>query len=131
VTREVLVVVRRGEEYLVVHRSPDKGAYWHSVAGGVENGEEWAAAAARELREETGHAVGGLRAVGGFEYVREAWEADPGMRVAVRAFLADVPDGWEPTLDDEHDDHRWCTRDEAVDLLFWPEPRELLRSLHP
>ena len=44
-------------------------------------------------------------------------------------FLVDVPAGWEPTLNDEHDDYRWCSRDEAVELLHWPEPKELVRSL--
>ena len=36
--------------------------------------------------------------------------------------------GWEPTLDSEHDDYRWLPREEAAELLFWPEPAELLRS---
>ena len=55
---EVAIVVRRpgvgGAEYLVLLRSPEKLGYWHLVAGGVEWGEEPAAAAARELGEETG-----------------------------------------------------------------------------
>ena len=41
-------------EYLVLLRSPEKLGYWHLVAGGVEWGEAPAAAAARELGEETG-----------------------------------------------------------------------------
>src|SRR5205807_2173271 len=53
-TQEVFVFVRRGDEFLVLHRSPENDAYWHGVAGGVEAGESFAAAAARELREETG-----------------------------------------------------------------------------
>jgi len=127
--REVLVVVRRESEYLVLHRSPAKGAYWHTVAGRVEPGEEWREAAARELLEETSLAGAELRELTGFDYVRERWEADPGLRVAVRTFLVDAPAGWEPTLDHEHDDARWCTREEAVGLLFWPEPARIVASL--
>jgi 8-oxo-dGTP pyrophosphatase MutT (NUDIX family) len=126
---EVLIHVRRGDLFLVAHRTPDGGGYWHTIAGAVEPGEEWEAAAARELREETGLEAAELRPLGEFAYVRQPEEADPGLRVDVRAFLADAEPGWEPTLDDEHDAYRWCSRDEAIELLFWPEPAELLRSL--
>ena len=60
-TREVAIFVRRGDEFLVLHRSPENDAYWHVVAGGVEDGESFAAAAARELAEETGLVVELLR----------------------------------------------------------------------
>jgi dATP pyrophosphohydrolase len=126
---EVLIHVRRGDEFLVAHRAPGHGGYWHTIAGGVEPGEESEAAALRELREETGLAADALAPLGDFAYVREPWEAEPGLRVHVRAFLADVAPGWEPQLDHEHDDYRWCSREDAMELLFWPEPAQLLRSL--
>jgi 8-oxo-dGTP pyrophosphatase MutT (NUDIX family) len=116
---EVFVVVRRGAEYLVVHRVPSGGAYWHGIAGGVEEGESFAEAAVRELREETGF-DGDVASLGDpFTY----------LEVTVHTFLAEVPAGWEPTLNEEHDDYRWCTQDEAVELLYWPEPKELLRTI--
>jgi 8-oxo-dGTP pyrophosphatase MutT (NUDIX family) len=129
VSREVLIHVRRGDEFLVAHRAPDGGGYWHAIAGGVEPGEDWADAARRELREETGLDADTLEAFGGFSYVPEAWENADAERVDVRAFLVDVEPGWEPELDHEHDDYRWCSRDDAMELLFWPEPAALLRSL--
>jgi 8-oxo-dGTP pyrophosphatase MutT (NUDIX family) len=112
-----MVHVRRGDEWLVAHRARD--AYWHPIAGKVEQGEDWATAARRELREETGLDAE-VRPIGTFAY-------DPG--VEVHAFLARAPAGWEPTLDHEHDAYRWCGVDEACALLRWPEPRELLRAL--
>jgi dATP pyrophosphohydrolase len=121
------VHVRRGDEFLVVHRT-DRG-YWHTVSGGVEPGEDWRDAVFRELREETGLAVDDASELGGFEYVREPWERQPGMRVDVRAFVVDAPADWEPVLDHEHDDYRWCSFDEAYALLYWPEPKELLRKI--
>ncbi|HZS29744.1 MAG TPA: NUDIX domain-containing protein [Gaiellaceae bacterium] len=126
---EVLIHVRRGDEFLCTHRAPDHGGYWHVIAGGVEPGEEFHAAAVRELEEETGLAVARLEPIGEFAYTREAWEAEPGLRVHVECFLADVPPDWEPQLDHEHDDYRWCSRDDAQQLLFWPEPAQLLRAL--
>ena len=72
--REVLIHVRRGDEFLVAHRSPGGGGYWHTIAGGVEP-------------------------------------------------------GWEPLLNHEHDEYRWLPREEAAELLHWPEPAAFLRSL--
>jgi len=126
---EVLIHVRRGDEFLVALRAPDHGAYWHAIAGGVEAGEAFHAAAVRELREETGLEVEQLEPLGQFTYVREDWEAEPGLRVHVEAFLVDVEPGWEPVLNEEHDEYRWLPRDEAATLLFWPEPAQLLRAL--
>ena len=126
--REVLVHVRRGGEFLCVHRTDAKGGYWHTVAGGVEPGEGWPDAARRELREETALEAE-VAPIGGFAYVREPWEAEPGTRVVVEAFLAEAPPRWEPVLNEEHDEYRWLPRAEAAELLFWPEPRELLLEL--
>jgi 8-oxo-dGTP pyrophosphatase MutT (NUDIX family) len=132
---EVLVFVRRGAEVLVVHRSPHLGAYWHSVAGGVEPGESEFEAAVRELHEETGlDAREGLVAVGHrFAYSLE--EEPPERRelypagathVDVECFVAVAAPGWEPVLDHEHDAYRWCTPEEARDLFFWPDVKDAL-----
>ena len=135
---EVAVVVRRfgkrGMEFLVVLRSAAKLGYWHLVAGGVEWGEEPAAAAARELAEETGLAatpesLGEALAydlAGDPESVRERFPAGT-ETIVVWPFVADAPARWEPTLDDEHVDHRWLDADDAVELLEYPEPREAVR----
>ena len=118
-TREVIIFVRRGDRVLAVHRTPEQGAYWHSIAGGVEEGETDDEAAARELREETGLDTRVRQLHRPFEYDG----------IHVEAFVADAPDGWEPQLDWEHDEYRWCTRDEAAELLYYPEPRDIVASL--
>lgn len=117
-THEVLIVVRRAEEYLVVHRSPENGGYWHQIAGGVEKGESPAAAAVRELREETGLAAEPAPIAGGFEYDG----------IHVDCFVAEAPAGWEPRLDWEHDGYRWLAASAAADLMHWPEPSDVLRG---
>ena len=129
---EVFVFVRRGEEYLILHRSKKQGAYWHGVAGGLEIGETYADAAARELREETGLEVPLVDLGRRFVYRLKEWEpryTPDGGEIHVECFLAEAPAGWEPSLDWEHDDYRWCRAGEAVALLFWPEPREVLEAL--
>jgi 8-oxo-dGTP pyrophosphatase MutT (NUDIX family) len=129
---EVFVFVRRGEEYLVLHRSPQQGAYWHCVAGALEQGESYAEAAARELREETGLDSSLLDLGLPYDYVLEEWEpryAPGAAQIHVECFLAEAPAGWEPALDWEHDAYRWCRADDACTLLYWPEPREVLQGL--
>ena len=129
---EVFVFVRRGDSYLVLHRSERQGAYWHGVAGGLEAGETYAEAAARELREETGLEAPIVALDRRCEYRLEEWEPrykPAGGVIYVEFFLAEAPAGWEPELDWEHDDYRWCPADEALELLFWPEPREVLQEL--
>lgn len=116
--QEVLIAVCRGDEFLVLLRSPTDQSYWHLAGGGVEEGETDADAAARELFEETGLDAATLEDLGG----------DLGYDgVRVHAFATEAPPGWEPTLNDEHDDHRWCSLEDALALLRWEEPREVLR----
>ena len=124
--------VRRGDEWLVLRRSPRQGGYWHVVAGGVEEGEASAAAAARELREEVSLVAKPVDLGRSFSYVPEDWEPRSRSGSApfrVASFLVDAPPGWEPELDWEHDDYRWCSKGEAVELLYWPEPSRLLEEI--
>jgi 8-oxo-dGTP pyrophosphatase MutT (NUDIX family) len=95
------VIVRRGNEFLVLLRCEVDGGYWHVVAGGVDADETYAQAAARELREEIGLV------------------AEP----------VDVPNGCEPMLNDEHADYRWCIPADAAAILHWPETKELVSEL--
>jgi dihydroneopterin triphosphate diphosphatase len=134
---EVLVVVRRGKRYLVVHRAPEYEAYWHLVSGGVERGETARQAALRELDEEVGLASATLvdlerrfayPLAEESEWVRSRYEPEV-EEVVVDCFLVDVAGAWEPVLNDEHDEYRWCAAPEAAALLFWPEPRELVLEL--
>ena len=132
---EVFILVRRGEEFLVLHRSPRQGSYWHCVAGALEAGESFAEAAVRELREETGLVAEPVDVDREFVYsLAEEPERipdyAPGTKtVVVRTFLVEASPGWEPVLDWEHDDFRWCKPADAVELLHWPEPAEVLREV--
>jgi 8-oxo-dGTP pyrophosphatase MutT (NUDIX family) len=114
---EVAIVVSRGLEFLVLLRAPDGGGYWHLPAGGVEEGETEVEAAVRELAEETG-----LRARVHDLGLALGYDA-PGGRVHVGMYAVEAPSGWEPTLDDEHVEYRWCPEADALALLRYPEPR--------
>ena len=129
--REASVIVRRGEQVLMLHRVPDD--YWHVVAGVVEPDESFAEAAARELLEETGlHAALADLAMPQTYAVPEMLrhEYGPGiLEVTIGNFSVEVAPAWEPTLNEEHDRYRWCGLSEATLLEHWPETMEILGAL--
>jgi hypothetical protein len=47
----------------------------------------------------------------------------------VACYVVDAPLAWQPELDWEHDDYRWCSKLEAVELLHWPEPTRVLEEI--
>jgi dATP pyrophosphohydrolase len=137
---EVFVVVHRegvaGREFLILERSPERQGYWHLVAGALHPDEDARAAAARELHEETGLEASVVDL--GARYAYALAEEPPEVRarfasdvteVAVTAFAAEAPPGWEPTLNTEHVGHRWCSADDAVELLRYPEPQDGVRRV--
>jgi lipoyl(octanoyl) transferase len=132
---EVVVVVRRDGRFLALRRVPERLGYWNLVAGGVEPGESPSEAARRELLEET--ALGADLRELPVELSYSLLEDPPEVRaryalgietITVHAFAADAPSGWEPVLDGEHDDYRWCREEEAIALFPYETPREALRA---
>ena len=133
--QEVVVVVRRQGELLVMRRAPERLGYWSLVSGGLEPDEKSWTAAVRELREETGLVAQVRKLSISLSYsllddppaIRARYA--PGIeRVTVHAFVTDAPDGWEPTLDAEHDLYRWCDLDEAIGLMVYETARDALRA---
>jgi lipoyl(octanoyl) transferase len=133
--QEIVVVVRREGELLVLRRAPERLGYWSLVAGGLEPEETPRVAAQRELLEETGLKAEVRELPVALSYsllddppaIRARYA--PGVEtVTVHAFVADAPAGWEPTLDAEHDVHRWCDLDDAVELMTYETARVALRA---
>jgi 8-oxo-dGTP pyrophosphatase MutT (NUDIX family) len=105
------------------------------VAGGVEPGETAAQAAQREMREETMLEAPLRSRIGVTEYMdvrngepaKRPSENDPlVMSVRIDCFRVEASDDWEPTLNWEHDSHRWCSPPAAVRALRWPATAEAL-----
>jgi dATP pyrophosphohydrolase len=124
-----------GHEYLMLHRVLPTLSFWQPVTGGVESGETVGQTAERELTEETGFAPDDLRAV---DYIysfppngffKNVFEVMPN-EIVVHVFLARVPSSSEPTIDPvEHDEYRWCSYDEAMELMHWWDDKEALERV--
>ena len=126
---EVLLVVHRlaasGPEYLVLHRVPERGGYWHLAGGGLEDDESVEVAGRRELAEGT-RLDEPLR----FEVLPLVLGYHDGTeQIAVHFCAVEAPPGWEPVLDEEHDDLRWLPVSEAAALVHYPEPRQGLEAV--
>jgi ADP-ribose pyrophosphatase YjhB (NUDIX family) len=110
-----------GSDVLLVRAKKDP-TVWVFPKGHVESGESIETAALRELREEAGvqgtivDALGTLEFQSGSERVQVAY-------FLVR-YTGDVPPA-------ESRERRWCSYDEAHELLGFPNARRLLESARP
>lgn len=129
-TREAGIFVYRRGRFLLMRR---RDGHWNVPAGQIEDGESFAAGAARELLEEAQLAAPLIDLDR-----RETYEVEPRYRhlyapgeytVTVATYAAEAPEGWEPTLNHEHDEYRWCSLEDGLALLYWAEARAGLRAL--
>jgi lipoyl(octanoyl) transferase len=116
---------------LLLRRTADRGGFWQQVTGRIEPGEDAAAAAHRELREETGAdlPVAALGYVHGFALTPTlAGRVGPGLRTGREsAFVARLPEGFEPRLSEEHCEWGWFSPEEAEAHLPWAGLRRAVR----
>ncbi len=117
------IVVRASDgsqEVLLVHRPEYRD--WTFPKGKLDPGEAEADAAVREVLEETGFTVELGEEIGTVEY------ADRNQRRKVVRYWIMRPTGGGFEVNDEVDEIRWCTPEEAVELLTYERDRAMLRS---
>ncbi|HSZ36753.1 MAG TPA: NUDIX hydrolase [Acidimicrobiales bacterium] len=118
------LVVRRHLETLeiaVVHRPVHQD--WSFPKGKLEEGETFESAALREVEEETGMTCRLLRFIGHTEYV------DRKGRPKAVAYWVMAAQSGSFVPNDEVDEMRWVSLDEASRLLSYPRDRELAAVL--
>jgi dATP pyrophosphohydrolase len=112
--------------YLLLKRTPEREGFWQPVTGGLEEGETRVEALEREVLEETGikSIVGIIEDVHYFEYSHPYFIKEYVFGVEIHPNEKIVIDG------KEHCRFRWCSFQEALELLKWNENKEALSRLN-
>ncbi len=113
-------------EYLLLKRLPERNGFWQPVTGGMEEGETREEALRREVIEETGvkNIVTVIEGLYYFEF------SDPNLNQEY-VYGVEISSSEEIVFDHkEHSEYRWCSFQEALQLLYWKENKEALRKLN-
>ena len=123
----VLVRRSRGHYEVCLTLRQRHGPAWDLPKGHLEGGEETAAAALREVREETGCTAVILESLGSISYQFSV----PGQTVpvakTVHFYLMGVTGGHPELHDEETVEARWMTLDEAMANLAHDKERRILQ----
>lgn len=155
--RSIAVYCYRESEprFLLLKRVSSRGGFWQPVTGSVEESdgllggraryrdviagvrragsagdvverENLLVAALREVSEETG--IEDVLTV--VDLGAEArFEGFDGVTYQERSFAAEFPDDAQIAISHEHEDARWVTLEEALELLHFDQNRDALRAL--
>ncbi len=120
------VILRRGDEVLLVRRGrpPARGA-WSLPGGGQELGETAEAAARRELLEETGLRCGALRLIAHVDSIHRDAEGRIQYHYTILDF-AGIYTGGEAVAGDDVVDVAWVRRDDFDRYDLWEEARRVI-----
>jgi dATP pyrophosphohydrolase len=118
-------------QILLLHRAPGRifSGIWQPVTGGLEEGERIVEGALRELVEETGIDPTGIETLFGLDQVNIFHADHIDMLQAEAVFAAELKPHVEATLSEEHDDQRWVTAHEALEMVLWPAYREAIGQI--
>jgi len=125
--RTVSVTLQREDgRVLLLKRTEELGGFWQILTGTSEAGESPLQTAAREIHEETGFSPR-LEAIRDLGYLHSFSMAGrvPPLFAQETAFAVTV--SGEPRLSDEHDEHRWCTPEEALGMMPYAGLRRAVR----
>jgi len=123
------IIYRRTDskiEYLLLKRQPERNGFWQPVTGGMEEGETREEALRREVTEETG--VKNIVTLMEGLYYFEFSDPNPNQEYV---YAVEISPSEKIVFDSkEHSEHRWCSFQEAQQLLHWKGNKEALEKLN-
>jgi 8-oxo-dGTP pyrophosphatase MutT (NUDIX family) len=132
IVQKALVLNRQGQLLLLRRSKTDsrRPLQWDLAGGLLDNGEEMIAGIKREIQEESGLQVSGVRAVFAKTEQRE-WQAEHGLvkRNVVYIFYTAKTSEAAVRLSYEHDSYRWVTLEEALNLIEYPLQKDALKHI--
>jgi len=136
---EALVFRNTGKsyEYLLLKRIKEKGGFWQPPCGRVEN-ESIMDAAYREVFEETGisknQIITIIEKVHYFVMNKHYLTQEPIEPIEEFVFAFEVPNDITISIDNniytEHEEFKWVSFNEAINLLKWDNNKDSFRKLN-
>ena len=117
-----VIIFRRNKEnkILLLKRTKERGGFWQTISGRIEEGEKPVEAAKREVKEETG--------INNYKRVLElsSYYGSSDKNVKEYCFAFEVDNQRNILLDNnpeitEHDDFKWLPFEKAASLARWPQ----------
>ncbi len=128
--------VNNSYEFLLLKRIPEKGGFWQAITGGLEDGESIERAIMREIKEESQitEIKRLIKKVDFHQFESQTHKEPKGIWLSEFVFGAEVDKNTEVNISNniykEHTEFKWCTFEEALELLKWDSNKESLEKLN-
>ncbi len=110
---------------LVLKRNEKKGGFWQAVTGGVHSGEDYLAAAKREVAEETG-----IKDSEVFQTeLSYSFTGDDGHELAEYVFGCEIKEPSRVKLSEEHTALEWLSPEEAKNRMKYGDNRRAIDAV--
>ncbi len=114
-------------EYLIIKRNANDGGFWQGITGTLEEGEKLVECLIREVSEELG--TNKIKKISELKETLQ-WAKKSGFMITEYVFAVEFDRNLNVTLSEEHDDYKWCSFDEAYNMLGKDNNKNTLEKIN-